>query len=123
MPVLTPLMVVPAGAGLICLLVGSRRVMGVANVLAFGVTVALGVQLLDAVLANSSHVVTEWQEFFRADALSAWMVLLISVVSLASSLYAGRYFARDLKAGVVTAGRVKEFFVLTPLFTAGMFLV
>jgi hydrogenase-4 component F len=45
------------------------------------------------------------------------------VVSLASSLYAGRYFARDLKAGMVTAGRVKEFFVLTPLFTAGMFLV
>ena len=69
------------------------------------------------------HVVTEWEEFFRADALSAWMVLLISVVSLGSSLYAGRYFRRDLAAGVVTAGRVKEFFVLTPLFTTGMFLV
>jgi hydrogenase-4 component F len=116
-------MLVPAIAGLVCLLVRSRRVMGAANMLGFGVTVALGVRLLGAVLANSSHVVTEWQEFFRADALSAWMVLLISVVSLASSLYAGRYFARDLKAGVVTAGRVKEFFVLTPLFTAGMFLV
>ena len=61
MPLLTPLMVVPAGAVLICLLVRSRRVMGVANVLGFGVTVALGVQLLRAVLANSSHVVTEWQ--------------------------------------------------------------
>ena len=69
------------------------------------------------------HVVTEWDEFFRADALSAWMVLLISVVSLGTSLYAGRYFRRDLAAGAVTAGRVKEFFVLTPLFATGMFLV
>ena len=68
-------------------------------------------------------MVTEWEEFFRADALSAWMVLLISVVSLGTSLYAGRYFRRDLAAGAVTPGRVKEFFVLTPLFTAGMFLV
>ena len=88
----------------------------------FGITVALGVLLLRRVQAPP-HVVTECDEFFRADALSAWMVLLISVVSLGSSLYAGRYFRRDLAAGVVTAGRVKEFFVLTPLFTTGMFLV
>ena len=51
------------------------------------------------------------------------MVLLISVVSLATSLYAGRYFRRDLADGVVTARRVREFYVLTPLFAAGMFLV
>ena len=75
------------------------------------------------VLARPEHVVTEWTGFFRADALSAWMVLLISVVSLGSSLYAGGYFRRDLAAGAVTPGRVKEFFVLTPLFTTGMFLV
>jgi hydrogenase-4 component F len=91
-------------------------------VLAFGVTLALSLQLLLAVLAPP-HVVTEWGEFFRADALSAWMVLLISVVSLGSSLYAGRYFQRDLAARAVTPGRVKEFYVLTPLFSAGMFLV
>src|SRR5438093_3524336 len=51
------------------------------------------------------------------------MVMLISAVSLGSSLYAGRYFKRDLASGVVTPGRVREFFVLTPLFAAGMFLV
>ena len=51
------------------------------------------------------------------------MVLLISVVSLGTSLYAGRYFRRDLAAGRCHAGRVKEFFVLTPLFTTGMLLV
>jgi hydrogenase-4 component F len=122
MTVLTSILIVPAVAGLLCLLARSHRVMEWLNVAGFGVTVALGVQLLQRVQAPP-HVVTEGAEFFRADALSAWMVLLISVVSLGSSLYAGRYFRRDLAAGVVTPGRVKEFFVLTPLFTTGMFLV
>lgn len=121
MNLLVPILLVPALAAFSCLLVRSRRLMEWANVVAFAATVAFGVRLLLAVLARG--VVTECGEFFRADALSAWMVLLISVVSLGSSLYAGRYFREDLAAGVVTVGRVKEFFVLTPLFTAGMFLV
>jgi hydrogenase-4 component F len=122
MTLLTPILIVPAVAGLLCLVLRSRRAMELANVFAFGITLALSLRLLAAVLAPP-YAVTESSEFFRADALSAWMVLLISVVSLGSSLYAGRYFRRDLAAGAVTAGRVKEFFVLTPIFTAGMFLV
>ncbi len=118
---LLPIILVPAAAALLCLLVRSRRLMEIANVIAFGATVALGVVLLGEILAR--QVVTECHEFLRADALSAWMVLLIAVVSLGSSLYAGRYFRKDLAAGDVSPGRVKEFYVLTPLFTTGMFLV
>src|SRR5437667_7088501 len=51
------------------------------------------------------------------------MVLLISIVSLATSLYAVRYFRRDLADAVVNERRFREFYVLTPLFAAGMFLV
>src|ERR1043166_7785102 len=119
---LVPILLAPTLAGLLCLRVRSLRVMELANIVAFAATVALGVQLLGRVLAPP-HVVTELQEFFRADALSAWMVLLISAVSLGSSLYAGRYFRRDLAAGVVTPARAKHFFVLTPIFATGMFLV
>lgn len=118
---LTLLLLVPLAAGLLCLLLRSHRAMALANVLAFALTLLFGVRLLPDVLEHK--VVTEGNEFFFADALSAWMVLLISVVSLASALYAGQYFRRDLAAGSVTPGRVKEFFVLTPLFAAGMFLV
>jgi hydrogenase-4 component F len=121
MSVLTLLLAVPTLAGLACLLTRSRRVLAALGVLAFGVTLALGICLLRQVLTGGA--VTEWGEFLRADALSAWMVLLISTVSLATSLYAGRYFQRDLAAGAVTPGRMREFFVLTPLFAAGMFLV
>jgi hydrogenase-4 component F len=124
---LTPILLVPLIAGLACWLVpdaaasAARRVMEGLNLLAFAIALALGLRLLGQVL--TAGFVAEWEEFLFADALSAWMVLLISAVSLAASLYAGRYFRRDLAAGVVTARRVKEFFVLTPLFATGMFLV
>jgi hydrogenase-4 component F len=95
--------------------------MAALGVMAFTTTLALGIALVREVLAQG--VVMEWDEFLSADALSAWMVLLISVVSLGTSLYAGRYFQRDLAAGAVSPGRVREFCVLTPLFGSGMFLV
>lgn len=118
---LTFILIAPAAAGLANLFWLPRRIMWLLSVLAFGATLAMGIVLLHQVLMRG--VVTQWNEFFYADALSAWMVLLISVVSLASSLYAGHYFQRDLAAGAVTRGRMQEFFVLTPLFGAGMFLV
>jgi hydrogenase-4 component F len=121
MSLLAPLLFAPACAALGCSVVRSRRVMAALGALAFGLTLAVGVALLRRVAAGGP--VTEWAGFLRADALSAWMVLLISVVSLATSVYAGRYFQRDLAAGAVTPGRMKEFFVLTPLFGCGMFLV
>jgi hydrogenase-4 component F len=123
MSCLTPILFVPAVAALLCLLLQSRRGMEWANMAAFAITLGLGMRLMFEVLALPAHVVTEWSGFFRADALSAWMVLLISIVSLGSALYAGRYFQHDLEAGALTKGRVKEFFVLTPLFATGMFLV
>lgn len=121
MLLLTSILAVPVLAGLLCLVVRPPRVMAAFGVLAFSTTLGLGIVLGRQVLVRG--VVTEWREFLSADALSAWMVLLISVVSLATSLYAGRYFRRDVAAGAITAGRVREFYVLTPLFGAGMFLV
>ena len=117
---LTFILIIPLAAGLANLLRLPRQVMSLLSTLAFGATLVLGIALLRQVLARG--VVTEWNGFFYADALSAWMVLLISVVSLGSSLYAGSYFQRDLENHAVTPGRVREFFVLTPLFGAGMLL-
>jgi hydrogenase-4 component F len=51
------------------------------------------------------------------------MMLLIAVVSLATSIYAVSYFRRDLAGGVLTGRRFREYYVLTPFFAAGMALV
>ncbi len=121
MLLLTPILVLPVLVGLLCLVVRSPRLMAALGVLAFSATLGLGLALAHQVLARG--VVTEGNGFLSADALSAWMVLLISVVSLASSIYAVGYLRRDLADGAVTERRVREFYVLTPWFGAAMFLV
>lgn len=118
---LTSILVLPALAGLLCLLVRSQRTMELLNLLAFAAVLALGIVLLKDVLAH--RIVSEWEAFLYADALSTWMVLLIATVSLGASIYARQYFRRDLADGRVTAARVREFYVLTPLFASGMLLV
>ena len=120
---LTSILCVPLLVGLLCLIARPRVLLEALNIAGFTATLALGVKLVQAVLAQPGGAVTEWKEFLRADALSAWMVLLISVVSLATSLYAVHYFRRDLATGALTARRVREFYVLTPIFATGMFLV
>jgi len=84
---------------------------------------ALGVKLFDAIVAKRGEAVTEWGEFLRADALSAWMVFLVAVVSLSAALYAVRYFRGALPQAAVTERRIREFYVLTPLFATLMLLV
>jgi hydrogenase-4 component F len=120
---LTAILVLPLLAGSLCLVLPRRGAMEALNVAGFVGVLILGVRLFKAVVTNGGNAPSAWGEFLRADALSAWMVLLIAVVSLAASLYAAHYFRRDLSDAVVTAGRVREFYVLTPLFAAGMLLV
>jgi len=118
---LSSIVMIPLASAALCSLVRSHRVLAGFTIVAFAAELALGLQLFRRVL--TAGVVSEWNEFFHADALSAWMVLLIAAVSLATSLYAGRYFRRDFAAGVITTGRIRQFFVLNSLFAAGMFLV
>jgi len=120
---LISILCVPFVVGLFCLFARPHALMESLNIAGFVTVLILGVKLFKTVLTNNGHAVTEWNEFLRADALSAWMVLLIAIVSLATSLYAVRYFRRELADGTVTERRFREFYVLTPLFAAGMFLV
>jgi hydrogenase-4 component F len=120
---LTAILLLPLLAGSLCLVLKRRGAMEALNAAGFFGVLILGVRLFKAVVTNGGNALSAWGEFLRADALSAWMVLLIAVVSLAASLYAAFYFRADLADAVVTAGRVREFYVLTPLFAAGMLLV
>src|ERR1035438_1123630 len=98
---LTSILCVPLLVGLLCLVVRPRLLLEALNVAGFTATLVLGVRLVQAVLASHGAPVTEWHEFLRADALSAWMVLLISIVSLSASLYAVHYFRRELATGAL----------------------
>ena len=120
---LTFILCVPLLAGLLCLFAQPRRLVEMLNLAAFGSGLIFALMLFRSVAASPGSARVEWGEFLRADALSAWMVLLISAVSLATSLYGVSYFRRDLADAAVSERRWREFYVLTPLFATGMLLV
>jgi hydrogenase-4 component F len=120
---LTAIVGVPFVVGLLCLFARPRGLLEFLNIAGFLGVLVLGVKLFKTVVARQGNTFSEWGAFLRADALSAWMVLLISVVSLATSIYAVHYFRRDLAAAAVNERRFREFYVLTPLFATAMFLV
>src|SRR5262245_22568478 len=120
---LTSILCVPFAIGLACLFARPRGLVESLNIAGFVSVLVLGVKLFKTVVTNKGAPFTEWAQFLRADALSAWMVLLVSSVSLATSIYAIRYFRRDLAEATVTEKRFREFYVLTPFFATSMFLV
>ncbi|HPA17168.1 MAG TPA: proton-conducting transporter membrane subunit [Verrucomicrobiae bacterium] len=117
------LLCVPLVAGLLSLVVRHVRALEAINLLAFGTVTFLAVRLVGAVLVAPGGVVLGWGEFLRADALSAWMALVVGVVSLGSSFYAVGYFRRELVEGQLTVGRCREFYRLTHFFATAMLLV
>lgn len=120
---LTSILFVPLLVGLACLFIRRRALVESLNIVGFIAVLVLGVKLFKTVLVNPGGVVVEWGEFLRADALSAWMILLVAIVSVVTSIYAVRYFRSDLAEAAITETRFREFYVLTPFFATGMFLV
>jgi hydrogenase-4 component F len=117
------LLCVPMATGLLSLAVRSRRALETMNLLALTIVLILGLRLAGTVLDQPGGAVVGWGTFLRGDALSVWMVLVVAVVSLGSSVYAIGYFRRDLAAGALTEGRCREFYRLTPFMTAALLLV
>src|SRR5438552_5327106 len=66
---LTPILLIPAAAGLASLVIGPRRPAPGLGILAFAATLGLGVRLFQEVLARGGAV-EEWNHFLYADALS-----------------------------------------------------
>jgi hydrogenase-4 component F len=60
--------------------------------------------------------------FFSIDALAAIMMLIISLVGLATTVYSVEYLRRETSKGIVGFSKVKQYFVLLNLFLAAMLL-
>ena len=122
MLLLTPILICSRRwPGLLCLVVRSQRVMAALGVLAFGATLAPGHPLAPAGAgARRGHRVATLPFRRRPQRLdgAAHLGCVAGDLALRRALFPSRS-----GGGRVTPGRVREFFVLTPLFGAGMFLV
>jgi hydrogenase-4 component F len=114
------LLLIPFGAGLLCLTTHSRAAWERLNLLAFAAVAGLAFKIAADVAAQGT--VTALGGFLRADALSALVLALTGFVSLVCAIYAVGYFQRDERDGRVTHAQLRRYYVLTPLFVGAMLL-
>jgi hydrogenase-4 component F len=113
------LLLIPALTALICLLLRDHR--KVEWVSSLG-----SVALLVASLLASYDVVTNGAKdegMLYMDGLSAFMLMLVAIVSLATSLYSISYMRMELEEGRFAADRVSYYYALLHAFIMTMVLV
>ena len=100
------LLLVPLGAGLLCLATSSRAVWERLNLVAFAAVAGLAFKVASDVATQGP--VTALGGFLRADALSALVLALTGFVSLVCAVYAVGYFRRDERDGRVTNAQLQR---------------
>ncbi len=115
------LILIPLAAAIICLLTGSRRVYEYATVLSCAAL--SGVALLIVGGALSGDIIKSSGGAIYADALSAFMIVVITLLSLATSLYSVEYMGNELMHGHIDAKTHRYYYLLYNLFVLTMLLV
>ncbi len=118
---LLPLILIPLAAALVCLLIDNRRVYEYATVLSCAAISA--VALFIAWSALSGGMTTQPGGAIYADALSAFMIVVITLLSLATSVYSVEYMGSELEHGHIDKKAHRYYYVLYNLFILTMLLV
>lgn len=122
--ILLALLLIPPAAGIVSAFARTRRAMEAANLAGFGLTFLVALVLGAQVLEGGP--VSLWDGFLYADHLSALVCLLTASVALVCSVYAVGYLREDEQSGVFeedARGKLRRYYVLTPLFVAAMLLI
>ncbi|MEI8349528.1 MAG: hydrogenase 4 subunit F [Candidatus Omnitrophota bacterium] len=98
--------------------INNIRVLGRLN--AFGYAVILGYAAFLAYTLKQPLVLFN---FFYIDALSAFFLFVIALVTSAAALFSIEYIAKDLAAGAFSQKKAKGYYLLFNLFSLSMFFV
>lgn len=113
------LVVAPVMAGLGSLLVAQRRVIEVLQCALAGTLLATAVLVAGHVIAIGHMSVGD---YLQADALSAWLDLILGLVGSSGTCYAVGYMGEELSRGHLALRRYSQFFCLFDLYLAAMLL-
>jgi hydrogenase-4 component F len=104
-------------SALVCLLATRRVVIEVITAAA-----ALSAFVFSVMIAYTVTVTGIYNpnQFFCVDALAAILLLIISLVGLAATLYSIRYLREETNKQIIDFGQVKQYYVLLNLFLAAM---
>jgi len=112
------LLAIPLLTGILCRLVPGQAAIERINVLGALATAGVGIALGLRVFMDGA--VTARGDFFRVDALSALLILVIAVVGLFAALYSVGYMRHDVAAGEVPADQLPWYYLGFHIFILTM---
>jgi hydrogenase-4 component F len=119
------LLIVPLILCGLCLAVPARRWMELATVL--GTVLVLALAILAAIQVGVSGHASGLMDWLYADALSAFVLLVIALVSLSAAIYSVGYLREDMRDQDVTQGeglrQLRRYYTLFHLFVFSMLVV
>ncbi|MDA8169211.1 MAG: hydrogenase 4 subunit F [Nitrospiraceae bacterium] len=111
----------PFAASLICLLVRKQKALEYVTAASSGAAALGALNLVRQALGGGSFEMAGG--VLNVDALSAYIIMAIALLSLAASLYSIEYMRNELAGGVVTQGTLRFYYLLFNLFVFTMLLV
>jgi hydrogenase-4 component F len=115
------LLLTPILTGILCFLTRSKKQVEVISFTGSVVTLLLGLNLVKNVYQNG--IIMSWENNLFADAFSAYIVLIVSIVGFVASIYSIGYMGHEFKHGILDLRKLKLYYILFHMFMFTMLLV
>ncbi len=115
------LLLAPILTSILCLFTKTRKQVEIASILGSIATLILGLLLVEEVFRYDTII--SWENTLFADALSAFIVLIVSIIGFAASLYSIGYMGHEFKNGNMELKKLRVYYALFHIFMFTMLLV
>ncbi len=113
--------VIPTVTGILAGIVNLTRIRELIHLVGSIATSLVGLLLVWEVVRNGS--ITSQNQFFHVDALSAVVLMIISIVSLTTSIHSIGYIRHEQQEGLLNGRQTRQYYMFYHLFIATMVLV
>lgn len=115
------LLLAPLLTSILCFFTRTRKQAETISFLGSIITLILGLTLVVDVYRN--NVIVTWQNALFADAFSAYIVLIVSIVGFVASMYSVGYMGHELEHEIIDLKKLKMYYSLFHIFMFTMLLV
>ena len=112
---------IPLLLALTTLLIKRQKILGIVNCIGYLVVLFSSIILLGKIVLSKSTV--SLLNFIYMDTLSAFFILVTSIVSFSVALYSIGYINKDVERGIISERKGRIYYLLFNLFCCSMFLV
>lgn len=101
--------------------INKQKILGIVNFIGYLAVLVSSITLFKEISSLKSKSL--FSGFLYIDLLSAFFILVISVISFAAALYSIGYIKKDIEKGIISEKKAKIYFLLFNLFCFSMFVV